>query len=401
MSFANRYIERNLAYPEFVKEVPAENLGLVVVIPVYDEPELIKTLDSLAFCDSPQCDVEVLLVVNSGEKASDRVLKQNQETVIQVEDWISKKPKLFFKTFIIQPSPFIKKHAGAGMARKVGMDEAVRRFARNDRSNGVIVSLDADTLVASNYFIELEKHFLSSPKQVGACIAFKHRIDELTNERQKEGMHLYERYLHYYRNSLAFAGYPHAIYTIGSAFAVRVDAYTRQGGMNRKQAGEDFYFLHKLSQLGTIGEIISTCVYPSARISSRVPFGTGPVLQKWMDGDDSLLYTYRFDCFVDLKRLFDLAAKLFESSLDECQDLQNALDNPIREFLLEDNFISALQEIKKNSSQAKTFQKRFFHYFNAFKILKYINYAHSKFYSKQLLDEAELALKTYKSYRVG
>ena len=38
--------------------------------------------------------------------------------------------------------------------------------------------------------------------------------------------------------------------------AVRADAYLRQGGMNRRKAGEDFYFLNKFMVLGGYGEML-------------------------------------------------------------------------------------------------------------------------------------------------
>jgi len=50
-----------------------------------------------------------------------------------------------------------------------------------------------------------------------------------------------------------------------------VDSYIAVRGMNRREAGEDFYFLNKLAKLGDIGQIHATTVYPSARPSRRVP----------------------------------------------------------------------------------------------------------------------------------
>ena len=52
---------------------------------------------------------------------------------------------------------------------------------------------------------------------------------------------------------MKFAGYPWAMYTVGSAFAVTAEAYVKRGGMNRRQAGEDFYFLQNLAHIGTVG----------------------------------------------------------------------------------------------------------------------------------------------------
>lgn len=388
MSFADRYINRNIVYPPFIEEAPASTLGMVVVIPCYDEPEIRTTLESLKSCQPPNCQLEVLVVINHSELSSPEVVAQNAQTAQQLHDWKEENRPCFFQLHVIQAPPFRKKHAGAGLARKTGMDEAIRRFTAIDFPDGVIVSLDADTNVDQNYFCELEQHFQSFPKQVGATIRFKHRTEELDDERHRQGMGLYEDYLHYYKQAMAYTGFPHAIYTIGSAFAVRALPYVKQGGMNRKQAGEDFYFLHKLTQVGEIGEITTTCVYPSARISHRVPFGTGPVLKKWLEGEEALRETYNFQAFDDLKQLFDLLEELYQSSSEDCPGLLAKLPGAVRSFLQADNFEAILMEIKENSARFDSFQKRFFLNFNAFKILKYLNFVHPAFFEMQELGEA-------------
>lgn len=396
MTFANRYIQRNIAYPTFIKEAPSSKLGMVVVIPVFDEPDFLETIYSLAECERPECDVEVLAVINQSEKSASEIILQNQKTLEELNHWKEQHQEVFFHLFVLDPPPFRKKHAGAGLARKTGMDEAVRRFAAIDKEDGIIVSLDADSLVDKNYMVEIERHFENSKKQVGATIQFKHRIEEITDERHRRGMQLYEKYLNYYKSGMAFTGFPNSIYTVGSAFAVRVSAYVKQGGMNRKQAGEDFYFLHKLAQLGQIGEINNTCVYPSARISSRVPFGTGPVLQKWMQGDETLQQTYHFQSFMDLKMLFDLLPELFEIQDDEIKSCLRRLPESVATFLEEDDFEKSLMEIRSNAARFESFEKRFYSYFNAFKILKFLNFSHPRFYAFQNLEEAEKSLEAKK-----
>jgi len=388
MNFASRYINRNINYPAFVIEPPAKDLGLVVIIPCYDEPEILDTIRSLAACHRPVQGVEVLVVVNQSEQSPLEVERQNAQTIQTLEDWKKKNKQVFFKLHLVMPPPFRKKYAGAGLARKTGMDEAVRRFVALDKPRGVLISLDADTTVNPNYFLEIEKHFQYEKKCVGATIRFQHRVDELADDAHRQGMQLYETYLHYYKQAMAFTGFPQAIYTVGSAFAVRVDAYVKQGGMNRKQAGEDFYFLHKLAQLGPIGEINQTCVYPSARISLRVPFGTGPVLKKWIEGDESLKLTYHFIAFQHLKQLFDKLPEIYQASDSERNELLQQLPRPLVSFLKADDFESSLQEIRSNASRLDSFQKRFYGYFNAFKILKFLNYTHPEFYPWQDLEEA-------------
>jgi len=204
---------------------------------------------------------------------------------------------------------------------------------------------------------------------------------------------LYEKYLEYYKQALDFTTYPHSMFTIGSAFGVKAFAYVKRGGMNRRQAGEDFYFLQNLVQIGTVGEITTTKVYPSARLSDRVPFGTGPILNKWMKGEEDLRQTYNFEAFADLKYLFekkDLFYKIDELSFRE---LLKKLPETIAAFIRFDNFWNELSDLNKNCSSLQTFQNRFFQKFNAFKILKYLNFAHDNYYAKADLEEQILKLQ--------
>ena len=396
--FANRYISQNIIFPEFIDQKPDPGLGMIVVIPCYREPDVQKTLQSLIACKKPTCNVEAIIVINQPENETQENAEFNRETFCYLKEWKKQadQPKLHF--FPIFPNPFPRKFAGAGMARKTGMDEAIRRFHAAHRPDGIIISLDADTTVDPAYMVEIEQFFRTNPEHVGATIRFQHRVDFNTaDEKQTEGIRLYERYLHYYRNALAYTGYPFAIFTIGSAFCCTAEAYTKQGGMNRRQAGEDFYFLHKLSQLGPIGEINSTCVFPLARLSDRVPFGTGPILQRWIDGQEDLTLTYNFQAFSDLRFFFSQLDSLFKINESDYNNLLAGLSLPLRQFLEEDHFFEELIVVNQHSASVPAFKKRFFQVFNAFKILKYINFSHLKTYKKQDISEAENELHLYKT----
>ncbi|WP_423128906.1 glycosyltransferase family 2 protein [Gaoshiqia sp. Z1-71] len=388
MSFAKRYLELHIPYAAFIPDKPSEMLGLIVVIPACNEPELIRTIDSLAGCEPPACGVEVIVLVNEAEDSPDNVRLQNDRSIGELVAWKQSHPAAFFDLYPVRADAFPRKHAGAGLARKTAMDEGIRRFAAISHADGILVSLDADTLVAPNYLTEIERCFHSGDKPVGATIRFRHRIDEIQDNRHRTGIMLYEKYLHYYKQALAFTGFPHAIYTVGSAFSVRADAYVKQGGMSKRQAGEDFYFLHKLKQLGQVTEINTTCVFPSARLSDRVPFGTGPALKKWVDGDDRLQQTYDFQAFADLQQFFKLLPSFYERAFQPDDIERLHIPKPVLLFLREDHFPESLAEIKQNSSSFITFEKRFFQYFNAFKILKFLNFSHPDDYTYQDLEEA-------------
>ncbi len=86
--------------------------------------------------------------------------------------------------------------------------------------------------------------------------------------------------------------------------AVRAKTYAKVGGMNRRKAGEDFYFMHKIMPQGEFSEINQTCVFPSCRVSDRVPFGTGRAQTEWLREGKVELETYSPKVFEDLKMLF-------------------------------------------------------------------------------------------------
>lgn len=384
LMFANNYLNKN-NNKKLINRSPDKKTGMIIVIPCYREPEILQTLESLVQCDLPNTKVEVIVLINHSEIETEEIKSFNQNTRKEIKNWISINRDQYIRFYAPGPIEFKKKWAGAGLARKKGMDEAVQRFNSLENPNGIIVSLDADTLVEKNYLVEIENHFLNNPKHVGVTISVEHQKEGL-GQKQLEGIQLYEKYLEYYKNALDYTGYPFSLFTIGSAFAVKAEAYVKRGGMNRRQAGEDFYFLQNLVQLGIVGVINSTKVYPSARLSDRVPFGTGPILQKWMKGEEDLTLTYNLEAFSDLKQLFEMIERFYK--IDEAEFNKAILDlpKPIQYFLNDDKFWIELADLNRNCSSLKSFQSRFFQKFNAFKILKYLNSAHDNFYKKANLN---------------
>lgn len=389
-NFADRYFKQQNGFKAAIASAPANSLFLTVVIPAHNEPDLLVCINSLAQCHKPKHAVEVIVVINESEDTSAEVITQNQKSLQELHTWKNEHPEAPFTLHSIHPTPFKHKFRGVGSARKVGMDEAAYRYQLLQQPDGIIISLDADTTVECNYFTEIETLFMREPQRMACTLNFKHRINELSNPTQREGMQLYEQYLHYYKQALQFTGYPHAIYTIGSAFAFRAHAYVKQGGMPRRQAGEDFYFLHKLTSMGKLAELNSTCVYPSARVSNRVPFGTGPSIQKWLDGDQSISKSYHIEAFNDLRKFFNNLYALYakQTPIHYSPVLNN--------FLVEEQFEQLiLPELLSNSSNFQNFEKRFFQYFNAFKIIKFLNYAHPKPYALQPISKLQEELKAY------
>jgi hypothetical protein len=391
--FAERYIQKNVVYPAFISAEVSPSLSMIVMIPCLNEPEIIRTLESLWNCDPVKSFCEVIVIVNNSESSPEEVKEFNRKTLQNLQLWKEKndRPNLILNP--IYASAVTAKFAGAGMARKIGMDEAIRRFNAINKPDGVIVSTDSDCLFSRNYLKRIEAVFSENKSCFAATLNFKHRFEEMAGAKQKDGIRLYEDYLHYYKHALDFAGFPDSIYTIGSAFAVRAEAYVKQGGMNRRQAGEDFYFLNKLTHLGQITEINDAFVYPSARVSDRVPFGTGAAMTKWMNEAEDLSVTYNFAAFLDLKKLFNQVDSLFRISATDYSRFISLLPDSVQEYLQAFDFEAKITEINQNSSSLASFRKRFFQFFDAFIILRFLNLAHQKYYPKQNLEEVISQLK--------
>ncbi len=143
----------------------------------------------------------------------------------------------------------------------------------------------------------------------------------------------YELHLRYINQFLRFAGFPFAYHTIGSCFGVRADIYAAQGGMNKRKAGEDFYFLHKIIPLGHFAELNTTRVIPSPRPSDRVPFGTGVAVGKYLSSNEAGTLTYAPECFLTLRLLLQQVKRLFRANTADIASMMKTLPKPLSDYL--------------------------------------------------------------------
>lgn len=352
-----------------VTNPPAQGLKIIVVIPCRAEPDLGNTILSLEHAAKGiENLIEILIVINDHYLDNEDVLKLNLKTT----EWLLTSP-FRLPVHFIHLSKISGKNAGVGYARKKGMDEAINRFNSINRPDGIICSMDADTQVSGNYFTEVINAF-ESRKVDCVVIHFEHVLDELSPDHRR-AIVLYELHLRYYIEALKWAGFPHAYHTLGSAFAVTAEGYAVQGGMPNRQAGEDFYFVHKFSKLNRLAELNTTTVYPSSRISDRVPFGTGKAIGDMMQNDIEWGITYPFQAFKDLRSFLSELDRMIRSGLEDI-----SFPDSIKAFLKEIDFNMLLAELKSNTANNENFKKRFFHKMNAFMMMKYIHYARDHFY---------------------
>jgi hypothetical protein len=259
---------------------------------------------------------------------------------------------------------------GVGQARKIGMDRALALLGARRDGKERIYCLDADTLVEKKYLASLRNHFerFSPP---GAVVAFSHPLPE--DPRLADGICCYEIFLRYYVLGLAWARSPYAFHTIGSTMACTAAAYTAVRGMPCRQAGEDFYFLNKLAKLAPLGDVRATTVYPSARTSGRVPFGTGRRMLRFLAGapDENLIYDPRV--FLLLKAWLEEIAREPGSSGNDLLAKAAAISPHLHSFLDCHHFATVWERIRGANRRHEYLTRQFHVWFDGFKTMKLIH----------------------------
>jgi len=238
------------------------------------------------------------------------------------------------------------KKFGIGWARKVIMDLIIEKSKPDD----LILSLDADTRFTENYFLSVALNFYNNPGAVALSAPYFHMFSD--DARAYRAILRYEIYMRHYQLNLWRIGSPYTFTALGSAIACPVWAYAAVGGMTPKTSGEDFYFLQKLRKYGRILFWNDEKVYPEARFSDRVFFGTGPAMIKGDSGDWTSYPIYPLELFDEIWETYELfpaffyktsqtsVVKFLEKSLKEKDPFE-----PLRKnFKTPENFIRACHE---------------------------------------------------------
>lgn len=376
ISIVDNYFKRFNTSDVAISNTVSSDLSIIVVIPSFDEKNVVNSVMSLLSCHCSGFSVEIIVVVNYPENSNKNVVDLSLKNIKDLDMLSKHYNSEKFKILPIYVPNLPIKHAGVGWARKIGMDEGLRRFKAIDK-DGILVGFDADSIVESNYFMEIN-NFFKDKFLLGASIHFEHPIDDddFSNE-QLFNITCYELHLRYYKNALKYSGFQYSFHTVGSSFAVRSSAYAKQGGMNRRKAGEDFYFINKVIQGGCFGEISSTKVIPSPRMSNRVPFGTGRAMIEASEGKTDLNLTYRFEIFELLKTWIEL--------IESGDYSYNTFPHIIKAFMSEESWLKSLNQLLNNTNSIKSFKKRFFAKYDAFWVLKFVHFARDNFFADSSL----------------
>jgi hypothetical protein len=136
----------------------------------------------------------------------------------------------------------------------------------------------------------------------------------------------------------------------------------------------------------------TTTVYPSARVSDRVPFGTGATMAKLKGSEDEKYLTYNPKSFYELKEFLNLTTRWYHADDTVIGSTLEDLPPAIREWLHQNDFTGHLSRIKNNAASDTSFLRAFYQWFNRFKILKYVHFTRDHFYQNVDVVEAVNAL---------
>lgn len=372
-----RYFERN---DLFFHPVFDNQPDVFVVIPVLDDEDIFQTIDCLCRCSHEEGNAGVVIVVNHDEAAPAGIKEANRLLGERLRAYTATRQCAAFHFQVVEAFDLPVKVAGVGLARKIGMDGAAWWLWQHGKADAPVLSLDADTWVEPNY-TDATCRFFRRHAVAAVSLAYAHRLAECEGA-ALDAMVKYELYLRYYRAALKYAGHPHAFSTIGSAFAVRAGDYVAEGGMNKRQAGEDFYFIQKLIDTGRYADLTDTRVYPSPRFSERTPFGTGQALRQIIKAGGVFL-VYCWQSFYDLRLFLDGVGGLYRAGEKEICDYIAGQAQGMKAYLLSTGVPDIFKEVNANCSTADQFKKRFFSRFNAFRVLKYLNFVHASYYGKE------------------
>ncbi|MBK7976775.1 MAG: glycosyltransferase family 2 protein [Deltaproteobacteria bacterium] len=361
-----------------------------MVVPCKDEPALGETLASLCRTTPPPRFAEVIVVVNASTADPDAVRARSAANAAEARAVARARGAAAPVLHVIEELELEPRHAGVGLARKLGMDEAAARLdAVGAARGGVIVCLDADCTVAPTYLAEIAAWFERHPRADAASIAFEHDLESVVEPRHRAGIAGYELFLRCHVHGLRLAGHPSAIHTIGSSMAVRAETYAIHGGMNRRKAGEDFYFLQKLVEHGAVGTIRSTTVFPSPRVSDRVPFGTGRAIGDWLAGDEAEFLAYDARVY---SMLGELVARIERWWGARQADPLDGLPAVVVDFLVAEGFPEALGGMFANATTLASFRARFLAWLSPFRALKLVHHLTREHLPRRPVTETAAAL---------
>jgi hypothetical protein len=393
-----RYLQRHIQ-----PDLPTEHFGRgrwqhVLVIPAYRESS--DLLDTLHYLPEGTGRTLVILVINRPDSDPDARANRTLREALQVQlSPTTTTPLTELNTHsdlyvydmdeLYGPNPA---QLGVGLARKAGCDLALQWMTEGFINSEWICSTDADATLPDDYFSALAD---TPSGAVAAVFPFKHVPgDDLACN---SATALYELRLRYYVAGLSWAGSHYAHHSLGSCLAVRPGAYAMVRGFPKRAAGEDFYLLNKLAKLGPVSQLQGNPVRLQSRRSSRVPFGTGPMVATIATAPtpaDSAIFDHPAS-FEALRGLLGALPQLAQTPKQSIADLliEQGLDTALAmraETALDALGVEASLDhcIRQGRSEAQ-FIRQFNQWFDALRTLQFLHAIRDAGWALQTLAQLE------------
>ena len=355
----------------------------VLAIPACSEVEgLESTLRSVAETGPGTL---VVVVVNAAEDSPAHHHARNLQGLAVLDELIAARPFAggalgavgdLAVAVIDRASPGRRMPAGqgVGLARKIGADVATALIADGRVASRWIWMTDADVQVPRTYFHAAA----TAPSAAALTVPFTHVL--AADPAQARAGQLYDLSLRYYVLGLAWARSPYAYHTVGSTVVADAVAYAKVRGFPRRNAAEDFYLLGKLAKVGGIFRAAGDPVRVDARVSDRVPFGTGAAITRlWSDADARDAFSlYDPRCFAALQG-FLRGLDGFAESCDDAErarttDSCSGVSGAVREELDARLGLARALAAARRASPRPDVRRRHLHtWFDALRTLKFVH----------------------------
>ena len=320
--------------------------------------------------------VQIIVVVNNHHDSPPEVIADNRNTLHTLE--------YFHRERILAPLHLgwvdassagfeLPENEGVGLARKIGSDIALMILEEQGSINAPIIHLDADSPPSAGYLDVLLSFYNERPRWA-ALSGYQHPTD-CEHKRQCSSIISYEIYMRYHELALRYSGSPYAYPALGSIMSSTALAYAAAGGMNRRCAGEDFYFLQQLRKTGNIEHIPYSMVYPSNRFSQRTPFGTGRVIAN-ENMNETNVYDFLFhpECYTVLKQWLELANDTIMLPPAELVNAAGTVHKELKSFLKTKRFQAQWEKISANHPTTKARSQQFHVWFDGLRTIQLIHH---------------------------
>jgi len=338
-----------------------------IVIPAYSEFKFIsQTLESINKNKPELLNQTLVAVVINNTNNSPKSIKENNQLTLQK---LNGDNYQFTHAVIDAASSGLElplKHAGVGLARKIGMDLVLPHLIS---PKSLIFCTDADTKVSSDYLSKVTQYF-DFHNTSAAVIGFDHLQSE--DSAINDAIGKYENFLKTTAKKMKNAGSPYGYVSMGSTIVCTAEAYCAVGGMSRKKATEDFYFLQELTKYCGVHNIPEILVFPSSRPISRVYLGTGYRMEQMQKGFDITNLYYSDDAYRYLSKWLHLGGHAWEKSLhDLLKDIKSIHPNLIG-FLKIEGIEIIWSKIQNNAPSALHFKEQFHRWFDGLKTIRFL-----------------------------